>query len=263
MLKTRRILINGSLIIYLGIAAAACNTPVTATCTSPQNITSVDFGPSRVGNTSIGILNTHHFAPGNVIELIPPVAGAQLGSGSMIDTLTYNASTDFELDDPPTTVSQVIGTDFELTLDAKLRQYEDAIKAALKSNTQLVVTDGSRHALMHPLDVISAPANRSLVSHILQHPERAYIVVTGVVNAKEISLQYGSSNNASNTLTIPGTNVTINVTYNCSNVADLKSAGDSKSGLAFYYTTVGAVNNKVDTVPTADLTKYQLANAIR
>ena len=35
----------------------------------------------------------------------------------------------------------------------------------------------------------------------------------------------------------------------------------SASWVAFFYTTVGAVNGKVDTVTTADLTQYSIPNA--
>jgi hypothetical protein len=236
-----------------------------ATCTNKADITSVDFGPSRVGTTSIGILNTHHFLPGDVIELIPPQTGQTLGTGSRIDTLKYAAATDFLPDDPPTTTSQVIATDFELTVDAELKAFTATIQSALKQNTQLTLTAGSRHALAHPLDIISNTSNQSIQTQIIQHPERLYVVVTGVVNGTDLGLQYSTNNNANasvNVLKLPGTKFSVNISYVCSNVTSLKSAGQSPSGLAFFYTTVAFSNGKVDTVTTADLTKYTLPNAL-
>jgi hypothetical protein len=202
--------------------------------------------------------------PGMVIELIPPTTGQTLGTGSQVDSLHYAAS-DFLTDDPPTTTSQVVATDFELTVDADLKAFTAGIKAALKQNTKLTLTSGSRHSLAHPLDLVGATANASISSRILQHPDRLYVLVTGVVNATDLSLQYQTSDSSSanvNILKIPGTKFSVNVTYDCSNVTELKSAGTAAAGVAFFYTTLGVTNGKVDTVPTADLSKYSLVNAV-
>jgi hypothetical protein len=247
--------------------ACGCNCKqVTAKCTDKADITSVDFGPSRVGTTSIGILNTHHFQVGDVIELIPPQAGQQLGTGSRVDTLTYNDAQDFLPDDPPATASQVVATDFELNVDAELKAFTAQIKTALQNDTKLTLTEGSRHALAHPLEILGSASNRSVSQRILEHPDRQYIVVTGIVNGKDVKLEYQSDKSGSvkvNVLKIPGTKFSAEVTYSCSNVTNLNSvAGQPKAGLAFFYTTVGAVNAKVDTIATADLTKYSLVNAV-
>jgi hypothetical protein len=238
---------------------------ITATCTNKADVTSVDFGPSRVGTTSIGILNTHHFDPGYVIELIPPETGQALGTGSHIGTLKYDATKDFLPDDAPTTTSQVIATDFDLDVDVELKAFTAQIQAALKKNTQLTLTGGSRHSLAQPLDILYADSNKAVADRILQHPKRVYIVVTGIVNGSGLALQYQDNNSGKadvNIIKIPGTKFSASVSYNCSNMTTLTATGQSKAGLAFFYTTVQAVNGKADTVATADLTKYALANTL-
>jgi hypothetical protein len=261
---------NGrQLLLASSIASASvflCGCPptynATATCTNKADITSVDFGPTRVGTTSIGLLNTHHFGPGDLIELVPPQAGQTLGSGSRVDTLSFPSSA-FVPDDPPTTTSQVISTDFELSVDAELKAFTAQIQTALTQNTQLVLTGGSRHALQHPLDILNA--SQSDTSRILQHPDRLYILVNGIVNGTDVSLQYANSKTGSanvSILKIPGTKFNVSVTYKCSNVTELKATGSSPAGLAFFYMTLQAVSGKVDTVATADLTKYSLSNAL-
>ena len=236
------------------------NVNVTAKCVDNNGITSADFGPSRIGNTSIGILNTHHFGPGSVIELIPPT-GSGLGTGSQIDTLNFNPSTDFVPDDPPADTSQVISTDWEISASASLPQTVTAqIQSSLKDNTELKVTGGSRHGFAHPLQLLNADAN--LTKIILQHPDRTYVIVTGIVNATSVSLQYGKQNSASGDVNVIKVGeFKASVSYNCSNVATITSSGTTKAGVAFFYTTVAAVNGTVSTVTTADLTKYSLPNA--
>lgn len=238
------------------------NVNITAKCVDTNGITSADFGPSRIGNTSIGILNTHHFVPGTVIELIPPPAGnSGLGTGSQIETVNYSAS-DFVPDDPPADTSQVISTDWEVSASATLPQTVTAqIQSSLKDNTELKVTSGSRHGFAHPLQLIAA--DTSLTDHILQHTDRTYIVVTGIVNATSVELQYGKQNSAGGDVNVIKVgDFKASVSYNCSNVMQITSSGATKAGVAFFYTTVGAVNGKTDTVATADLTKYSLSNAI-
>lgn len=256
------VLLSGVLMLTTGCP----NKQVTAKCVQNASVTSVDFGPSRVGTTSIGILNTHHFQPGDVIELIPPAAGQTLGSGSRIDTMRYDATRDFLVDDPPATTSQVVATDFELSVDAELKAFTAQIQAALKQNTKLTLTAGSRHAFAHPIEILTGTANQSVTTRILAHPERLYIVVSGVVNGASVSLEYVDDKSGKvdvNVLKIPGTKFKIAVSYNCSNVASLTSVpGQPNPAVAFFYTTVAAVNGKVDTVATADLTKYSLANAL-
>jgi hypothetical protein len=255
-------------LMLFAILARSCGCDckqITAKCVDKSDTTSVDFGPSRIGTTSIGILNTHHFNVGDVIELIPPTAGATYGTGSRYDTLKY-ADTDFVADDPPSTVSQVISTEFDVDVDASLKAFTAQIKDALKNNTKLTLTAGSRHALAHPLDILANSSNDNVDKQIIKHPDRIYVLITGVVNAQELKLEYATSNSASgsvNILKIPGTKFSAEVTYNCSNVADLNSvAGEKKAGLAFFYTTVAAPNGKIDTVTTADLSKYALSNAL-
>jgi hypothetical protein len=254
----------------LGLALLAptlclCGCPqkvnITATCVDNNNVTSADFGPSRIGNTSIGILNTHHFGPGNVIELIPPIGGSGLGTGSLIETLNYSPA-DFVVDDPPADTSQVIATDWEISASANLPQTVQAnIQSSLKSNTELKITGGSRHGFAQPLLLIEADNN--LKSQILQHTDRTYIVVTGIVNATGVSLQYGKQNSGSGGVSVVKFgNFAASISYNCSNVTTIAPSGQTKAGVAFFYTTVAAVNGKVDTVSTADLTKYSLSNAL-
>jgi hypothetical protein len=238
------------------------NVNITAKCVDNNGVTSADFGPSRIGNTSIGILNTHHFGPGAVIELIPPTSNG-LGTGSQIETLNYNAVTDFVPDDPPADTSQVISTDWEISASATLPQTVTAqIQSSLKDNTELKVTSGSRHGFAHPLQLLAADAD--LTSRILQHPDRTYIVVTGIVNATSVELQYGKQNSGSGEANVIKVgDFKASVSYNCSNVAQITSSGTTKAGVAFFYTTVAAVNGRVDTTATADLTKYSLTNAVR
>lgn len=234
---------------------------VTAKCVDNNGVTSADFGPSRVGTTSIGILNTHHFSPGDVIELIPPAQGTTVGTGSRVETLSYTNS-DFVGDDPPSDTSQIIGTDWEITASANVPQTVQAqIQSALKSNTALKITGGARHALSKPLQIVAADTD--LTKRILAHPDRLYIVVTGIVNATDVSLQYGLQNSVSGSANVVKVgNFAASVSYNCTNVAEIKSSGETKAGVAFFYTTLGAVNGHVDTVTTADLTKYSIPNAV-
>jgi hypothetical protein len=239
---------------------------VTAICMDKSSTTSVDFGPSRAGTTSIGILNTHHFPVGAVLELIPPSASESYGTGSVVDTLRY-ADAEFVPDDPPSNVSQVIATDFEVDVDAQLKAFTAVIKAALKNDTKLALTEGTRHALAHPVDLVLNSENNNIDARILAHPDRTYVLVTGIVNAKELKLEYSKDQSGSvnvNIMKVPGTKFSAEVTYKCSNIADLSSvAGEKKAGLAFFYSTFGVVNGKVDTITTADLSKYSLSNALQ
>lgn len=255
------VLLSPALFI-LGCPFGAKNVNITAKCVDTNGVTSADFGPSRIGNTSIGILNTHHFGPGVVIELIPPPAGStSLGTGSQIETVNYNPAIDFVPDDPPADTSQVISTDWEISASATLPQTVTAqIQSSLKDNTELKVISGSRHGFAHPLQLITADTN--LTSHILQHTDRTYIVITGIVNATSVELQYGKQNSVGGEANVIKVgDFKASVSYNCSNVAQIVSSGATKAGVAFFYTTVAAVNGKVDTVATADLTKYSLGNA--
>ena len=249
------------LLFTLGCPFGSKKVDITAKCVDANGVTSADFGPSRIGNTSIGILNTHHFGPGDVIELIPPGAGGGLGTGSRIETVNYT-TTDFVPDDPPADTSQVISTDWEVSASATLPSTVTAqIQTSLKNNTELKVTGGSRHGFAHPLQLIATDSN--LTNQVLQHPDRTYIVVTGIVNATSVELQYGKQNSVSGEANVIKVgDFKASVSYNCSNVAQINSSGTTKAGVAFFYTTVAAVNGKVDTVATADLTKYSLANAL-
>lgn len=233
---------------------------VSATCIDNNGVTSADFGPSRVGNTSVGILNTHHFGPGDVIELIPPSGGGTLGTGSRVDTLKYSDG-DFLSDDPPADASQVIATDWNISADANVPSTVTVqVKTDLQNNTQLKITGGSRHAFAHPLDLLSADSD--LTTRILGHPDRTYIVVTGIVNATSVSLQYAKQDSGSaNVSVVKIGQFDVTISYSCSNVTQIAASGQTKAGVAFFYTTVGAVNGKVDTVSTADLSKYSLSNA--
>lgn len=247
-------------LFLIGCPFGSKKVDITAKCVDNNGVTSADFGPSRIGNTSIGVLNTHHFAPGDVIELIPPAGGAGLGSGSKIDTLNFDNS-DFVPDDAPADTSQVVSTDWEISASANLPQTVTAqIQSSLKNNTELKIISGSRHGFAHPLQLIGADTN--LATRILQHADRSYVVVTGIVNATSVSLQYGKQDSGSGEVNVlKFGDFKASVSYNCSNVAQIASSGTTKAGVAFFYTTVGVVNGKVDTVATADLTKYSLSQA--
>lgn len=236
--------------------------PVTVTCAPRSDVTSADFGQSRTGNTSLGILNTHQFQPGYVIELIPSQDGNSVGSASHPKTLTTTAA-DFIPDNPPTTISQVIGSDFTVSGDAEVQAFSTQIQAELKSNTQLKLTGGSRHELKDTMGLLNS--NKDVSDYILAHPGRTYMIITGIANGTDLSLQYSTDKSGQanvNVLKIPGTKFTFSVAYNCSNVAELQASGQTPTGLAFFYTTVGVVNGKIDTVQTADLTKYSFINTM-
>jgi hypothetical protein len=259
----RAILLCLTLTLVAFLLTACNDRQVVAKCVAKTDNTSVDFGPGRISTVSFGIMNTHHFEPGDVIELIPPAAGQELGTGSRLDTLSYKKG-DFQPDDPPATTSNVVATDFELDTDADVKAFSAEITAALKQNTILKLSNGSRHSFAHPLQLILSLSNQPIRVHILNHPRRTYIIVTGVINADSFDLEFLQNNDlngTANLLKIPGTKYNLHITYNCSNITNLKSSGKTQAGLAFFYTTVAAVNGKVDTVTTADLTKYNLSNA--
>jgi hypothetical protein len=236
------------------------DTTVKATCV-PGKEFSADFGPSRVDNLSIGLINTHHFKPGHIVELIEPVVDGQKGTGSVVSTV---ANTGLDQADPPATLSAVVTSDFKLDGDANvINQFSAQIQAELASSTKLSVTEGQRQSITKPLETLSRDGE--VTKMILAHPDRIYVYVTGAVYAKGLDLTYQKSQQGGSSVNVIklGT-FNVHTSYDCSNLTSLHQVdGSPKPAVAFFYTTLKAQNGQVTTVSTVDLSKYNLVNALK
>jgi hypothetical protein len=242
------------------VVATACNDEyVTAKCVD-NGIYSADFGPSRIGNVTMGIINTHRFKPGQVVELFPPVAPATRGTGGSIGTV--GAESDLQSDNKPSDSSAVIASDFEIDGDATVQQFSAQIKTELQNNTKLEIKNGVRKAFASPLTLVGA--NASVKNQILAHPERLYLLVVGAVYADSIQLAYEKANSASASVNVIKVGkFNMHVSYSCSNITGINGvAGQPQPAVAFFYITLKASNGAVDTAPQVDLTQYDLSPAI-
>jgi hypothetical protein len=264
-MRTRAILRWIALSLLL-IFCSSCNETGVATCHLGSQL-SADFGPTQFGSTTIGILNTHRFVPGYLVELIPPPAGSSantLGTGSVVGVLKTSLG-DLHTDNPPSDTDNVVSAEFDISGDAKVKAFEAQIKTALSKSTEIKVGSGQRKSFANPLALFDMVDNSSFKQRIIDHPDRLYVLVTGAVFASSISLQYKDETDVNakvNVVKIAG-QFSVDITYKCSELESINSvAGSGNAAVAFFYSTLKANAGKVDTTTTADLTKYSLPNAL-
>src|SRR5262249_38210662 len=82
---------------------------------------SADFGSPNVAGISIGLLNSHQFSPGMILELVPAGAGESFGHGSIPYTVQVS-NNDFAPVQPEATISKVVSANFDVEVDADVKQ---------------------------------------------------------------------------------------------------------------------------------------------
>jgi hypothetical protein len=254
----------------IGLAACPPDTrTIKVTCGPTKNETiSADFGSPNVAGISVGLLNTHQLPPGALFQLNPPQTGDVLGSGS-IPKILKTTDADFAPLQPEATISKVVKADFSVEVDADVTKAAASLNIDLKTeitnNTDLTVTNAQRKTLMDPLALLNG--DNGVADLMKTAPTSRFVLVSAVSYGDGVSLSYAnnsSSNNSANILKVG--KFTVDVKYDCSDVASINASAKngSKAALLFFYVPVvlNATTGKVEVDQRPiDLTKYSLGAA--
>jgi hypothetical protein len=248
-------------LVVLTVAISVCllgcpkNRSVTAKCTSNSlDRVSADFGPTSIGNTSVGLLNTHQLAPGYLLELDP-----KTHSGGVPLVVSY---TDVDFAPPENAVSivKLIAMNFELTTTADLPKVVQAeLTTKLAADSALDLKNGRRFTLRDPIRLVEMDQNAK--ARIINHPDRIYLFVSAVVRASSLELKYTKSDDVTGHANIIKIgNFSVNVHYDCKDTTSL--SGD-KAPVGWFYVRLKATGEKIDTDNTpVNLAEYDLSHAI-
>jgi hypothetical protein len=249
----------------------ACNDRTIKVTCGPSNsdTISADFGSPNLAGISIGLLNTHQFSPGTLLQLSPAAPGQTLGSGSAPYVLKSTDS-DFAPLQPEATISKVVGSDFSVEADADVTQTAASLSIDLKSeiisNTSLTVTNAQRKTLRDPINLLNTDTRALTI--MKQGSDSKFVVVYAVSYGDGVSLSYtGKTTVAGQANVLKVGKFTLNITYDCSDVASInqtaQAAPTQKPSLLFFYVPVklGPDGNvQVDTA-APDLTQYRFVSA--
>jgi hypothetical protein len=259
-----------SAMLFALLSVVACHDRIIkVTCGPSDNDTiSADFGSPNIAGISIGLLNTHQFSPGTLLQLSPAPAGQTFGSGAAPYVLDVKDS-DFAPAQPEATISKVVSADFSVEAGADVTAAATAasidLKTEINSNTTLTATNAQRKTLRDPLGLLSLDSRAMTI--LKQGTDSKFVVVSAVSIGDSVSLGYKGSTSVSGNADVKVGKFNLTINYDCSDVASINQAasgaGAQKASLLFFYVPVklgadGAV--QVDTA-APDLTKYRFVAA--
>jgi len=228
---------------------------------------SADFGSPNVAGISIGLLNSHQFAPGMILELVPPATGEKFGHGS-VPYVVQVSDADFAPVQPEATINKVVSANFEVDADVDVKKAAEIANIDLKNkitnDTTLTVTNAQRKTLRNPIGLLNADPNA--VARI-NHPDNRYVFISAVSYGDSVSLTYkANASSTSDVNVIKFADFKLDITWACSDVASIndaaQKAGSGKAAILFFYVPVTFRDGKVDTDSRSlDLTQYHLGNA--
>lgn len=267
-----------SLTVFAGLAVCASLIAFQVACVKERTIkvtcgptdaeaVSADFGSPNVAGISIGLLNSHQFSPGMILELVPPAPGEKAGHGS-IPYVVQVSDADFAPVQPEATISKVVSANFEVQADVDVKKAAEIanidLKNTITNDTKLTVSNAQRKTLRDPIGLLNADSKA--VARI-GHTDNRYVLVSAVSYGDSVALSYQAHAASSTDVNvIKFADFKLNITWDCSDVANINSnaqkAGSGKAAVLFFYVPVTVRDGKVDTDNRSlDLTQYHLANA--
>ena len=269
-MKSPKVVVGLAIFISLLAFQIAClkQRTIKVTCgPTDAEAVSADFGSPNVAGISIGLLNSHQFSPGMILELVPPASGEKFGRGS-VPYVVQVSDADYAPVQPEATISKVVSANFEVDADVDVKKAVEVANIDLKNkitnNTSLTVTNAQRKTLRDPIGLLNGDS-KAVVR--ISHLDNRYVFISAVSYGDNVGLSY-KANAASTTdvNVIKFADFKLNITWDCADVANINSnaqkAGSGKAAVLFFYVPVTMRDGKVDTDSRSlDLTQYHLANA--
>ena len=230
---------------------------------------SADFGSPNVAGISIGLLNSHQFSPGMLLELFPPAGQDQFGHGDVPYVVKVDDANDFAPLQPEATISKVVSANFNVQMDADVQQAAAQmsidIKSMIKNDTKLTATNAQRKTLRDPIGLLNGDSKA--VDRIKGHPDNRYVIISAVSLGDAVNLSYQASTSVSSDVNvIKFGKFKLDINWDCSDIAQINSNASAapahRTAILFFYVPVTYKDGKIDTdARPLDLTKYHLANA--
>jgi hypothetical protein len=189
---------------------------VTATCeTRAGNSIALEFKGSRSEGTVIGLLNTQHFIPGTILELIPSESSRESGSGKLVYVLPTRES-DFRSPQPENWDWSLVNVNFDVEMDGDVKQAVTGLnmnfQMLVSENTRIQPTEAWRKVLKDPLRVINRDG-RAITLIRRGEDKGRFVVVSAVSYGSGVTLNYAASTIAANTVEV--SDFYLHVKYEC------------------------------------------------
>jgi hypothetical protein len=179
------------------------------------NSVAAEFKGSRSEGSVIGLLDTQHFKPGTILELIPTESARESGSGRLVYVLPTPES-DFRSPQPENWSWNLANVNFDVEMDDDVKQAVTGLNMNLEKliseNTEIQPTEAWRKVLKDPLRVINRDGGAiALIRR--GEDKRRFVVVNAVSYGSGVTLGYAASTIAANAVEV--SDFYLHVKYEC------------------------------------------------
>jgi hypothetical protein len=187
------------------------------------NSVAAEFNGSRSEGSVIGLLDTQHFIPGTILELIPSESSRESGSGRPVYVLP-TSETDFRSPQPENWYLNLVNVNFHAEMDGDVKQAVTGLNMNLQrlisENTTIQPMEAQREVLKEPLRVINRDGGA--VTLIRRGEDKGrFVVVNAVSYGSGVKLSYAASTIAANTVEV--SDFYLHVKYECGPVDALNA----------------------------------------